>query len=1123
MRKKKFIYSTFLRKVWAGTVSALLLCTGTAYSNPENKFDSNTSEIALVTQQQKTVKGIITDESGEPVIGANVTEKGSSSVGTISDINGAFQLNVSANAVLEVSFIGYTTQLIRTGNQTSFNIQLEEDSQTIDEVVVVGYGVQKKVNLTGSVSSVNFQDQALSRPVTNVSSALAGLSSGVQVMQSSSRPGSDGATIRVRGYGTLNDNDPLIIIDGMENSIDAVLPHDIESISILKDAASSAIYGSRAANGVVLITTKKGKGKVNVKYTGRYSYAQPTNLVELVSDYADYMELMNESLTNIGQTINFNQTTIDLWREKTQQPNAISEGNVAPNYVAYPNTDWQRTLFTRGNIQDHAVSASGSSDNSRFLFSIGYLDNEGLVENTGMRRYSLRSNLETDVNKWLTIGTKIYATQENRDPGDFSNANNYLRQTTPGIYPQWEGKYGAPEAAEESATANGLFSFLNQTAGDLLRSRFNATAYSTVKVLKGLAWDFNFNYRRYWNEESTWTNAAAIEKVKFSTGTVMAPPANPAIIETAFNNSAYHSYTLENLLKYATTLNKVHDLSVLAGYQEYYYYRYSNSGRKRGVIDASATVPDAATEMMAIGGNAYDQATRSFFGRINYGYDSRYLLEANLRYDGTSRYHKDHRWGTFPSVSGAWRISEEAFMEGTRDVLNNLKVRVSWGQLGNTGGDDVSNYEYQSVYAAKNYPINSVLVPGLAVSTIANSLLEWESTTLSNVGLDITLLNNRLNIELDLYDKLTDGILYKPNINPIAGTVSGPRMNIAKVNNRGFETTIGWRDKIKDFSYAISGNFAYNKNEVTKYKGTYEAGWVEDESGNRTWISNLGDVSTGTINRVVEGKTINDFYLKTPYKGDGTYFDAEGTVNPNGGPKDGMIRTEEDMEWLKAMIKNGAIFYPNGTAPANAISKTKIWYGDYIYADNNGDNVYGSSNDEFFQGISNRPKYNFGMQASASWKGFDFSMNWAGATGFKLYWAPATGSNASALRVGLAVPMEIANNHYFYDPDNLEDPRTNLTAKYPRLVNGETGYQLHTSSTLYLHDGNYLKLKNLTVGYTIPKQIVKRYLLTEDIRLYVSGENLLTITSFPGQDPEMGATPGYTSMRQFAFGVNVTF
>lgn len=1100
----------YLSKMFMGA-TMFLASVGVASADPANQgIEVPVTDLLSVSPQQakKTVTGIVEDAMG-PIAGANVVEKGTTN-GTITDMDGKFTLDVSPNAVLVVSFIGYTEQQIPVGNQTSFTIQIKEDSQALDEVIVVGYGTQKKVNLSGSVSSVDFADQALSRPITNVSNALAGLSAGVQVMQNSGQPGSDGSKIRIRGVGTLNNQDPLVLIDGVEVSMDLVNPQDIESISVLKDAASSSIYGSRAANGVVLITTKKGKaGKLSVSYSGRISYAQPTNLIDQVTDYADYMEWLNESFENIGQPNHFAQSTIDLWREKSKDPNGLNENGV-PNYIAYPNTDWQKALFGHGLINDHNVSVNGGTEKLRILMSAGYLDNPGLVDNTGIRKYSLRANIEADVTKWLTVGTRTFASQEDKDAGNFDNANNFLRQTTPGLYPELNGQYGYPEAPEESATANSILAFLNAQDGKKQKTNFNTTLYSRISPIKGLSWDFNLNYKRYWEDNQTWTNP--YEKVKFSNGTVMSPATEPSEMTTYFYNRADYSYTLQNILHYNITINNDHDLGALVGYEEYYYKRDTRNATKKGLIDSSIHTPGSATEMLSVGGGAFDRASRSFFGRINYAYKSRYLFEANLRHDGNARYHRDYRWGTFPSFSAAWRISEENFMINTKNWLDNLKLRVSYGSVGNNGGDDVGEFEYQSTYDGSKYPFGGKLISGLASTSIANSMLSWETSKMTNVGIDLNALNNRLSFTMDAFVKNTTGILFTPSIYLTAGNKGAPRKNIAEMSTKGVELSLGWKDQIEEVSYSVSGNFSYTPNKIKKYKGELVAGY--DENGE--WKSNIGDVasSTSAVNPVIEDRIMKEYYVRNPYKGSGKGYATDGV---NGGPTDGMIRTESDMEWLKAMIDAGHTFMPNKT-----VAKDKIWYGDYIYADANGDGIYGGSDDKEFQGVSSDPKFNFGFQMSAAWRGFDISMNWAGAAGFKLYWGASTGYNSPTTRVGVALGTDIANNHYFYNPENPSDPRTNQAAKYGRLVNGESGYQNVETSSLYLYNGNYLKLKNLTFGYTVPAHISKKF-FTDNLRAYVSIENVFNITKYPGQDPELGAYPEYTSLRQFAFGVNISF
>ena len=411
--------------------SLALIASGSVWATNGNSPSPHADMIQSI-MQQKTIKGTVVDETGEPIIGANVVEKGTTN-GVITDFNGEFTLNVPLNCTVQVSYIGYVTKDIKiTSTTNNLSIKLAEDTETLDEVVVVGYGVQKKVNLTGAVASVDFEEQTKSRPITTVSSALAGLSPGLQASSGSAMPGEDNTTLRVRGVGTMNTASPLVIIDGMEGSLNAVNPLDVENISILKDAASCAIYGARAANGVILVTTKTGtRDKISINYSGRISFNSPTRMIKMMSNYADYMELMNESYRNVGKSDDlFDQKYIDLWREKSKDPNGLNENGV-PNYIAYPNTDWAEELFSGGVIHDHNLSVSGGSDKIRFLLSAGYQDNEGVVDNTANKRYSMRANIEANPTKWLTVGTRTYASQMDREVGDFSNANNFLRSLQP--------------------------------------------------------------------------------------------------------------------------------------------------------------------------------------------------------------------------------------------------------------------------------------------------------------------------------------------------------------------------------------------------------------------------------------------------------------------------------------------------------------------------------------------------------------------------------------------------------------------------------------------------------------------------------------------------------------------
>mgnify|MGYP000174685139 CR=1 FL=1 len=1101
---KKNIYDSYLTKVMLGA-TLTLSPLGVVANVPDVGFPSRIA--APAPPSTITVKGTIADSQG-PLIGATIKEKGTTN-GAVSDIEGNFTIQVSSpNAILVISSIGYVQQEVKVGSQKVINITMKEDNQSLNEVVVVGYGTQKKVNLTGSVAAVNVEKEMQSRTVTNLSNVLSGMMAGVTALQSSGAPGSDGATVRIRGLGTLNSSAPLIIIDGMEGNMDAVNPQDVESISVLKDAASSAIYGARAANGVVLITTKKGKrGSVDVSYSGHMSFLSPANTYDFVTNYADYMELMNESATNRGLSAYFAQSTIDDWRAAQANPNGIADSGY-PNYVAYPNTDWEDELFRTNVLQDHTVSLTGGSDKIRFLTSAGYQDNPGIVNNTGQKKYMIRTNLEANPTKWLTVGMNTFASQADLDNSRFSDANTYLMATNPGTYTKYDGYYGTSAASEENSQDNNLLFWLDRGLGYKRSSRFNTTMFSKVKFLKHFQWDFNFNYSRLITEQRTWFNGE-MEKMNFRTGQISTT--KTSLDQMSVNTYNYGNYarTIEDLLHYDQTFGK-HDVSALLGYQEYYYRADDVSTGKKGLPDYTLTVPSVATEMVSIGGSTSDTSTRSVFGRVNYAYDSKYLFEADFRYDGSSRFHKDHRWGFFPSFSAAWRVSEENFMRNSG--FGNLKLRASWGKLGNSS---ISEYLYQSSYSSTSYSFNNIQSDGLAVTTLANSALKWESTAVTDFGVDATVFDNRLDFTFDFYHKKTTGILYRPSIYMTVGVKTAPYKNIAEVTNNGVELTATWRDHIGKFHYSVSGNFSYNHNEVSKYKGKLERGWVTNEDGSQTYKSNIGDVSTGSTTRVIEGRIINEYYLLSPYKGNGTYYNADGTVNINGGPKDGMIRTEKDMAWVKDMIAAGYKFQPNTT-----VGKNKLWYGDYIYADKNGDGIYGSSYDYEFQGKSNRPPMFYGFQLSASYDNFDFSANFAGTLGSKLYWSPSV-SHSTLCRLGYEISSEIANNHYYYDPDDPENTKTNITAKYPRLV-GESGYQANAASTLYLFNANYLKCKSMTIGYTLPTALAAKVYM-KSLRLYVTGENLFTITSYPGMDPELGAGYVYMPSRSIAIGANITF
>ena len=1061
----------------------------------------------LPQEGKKMIRGIVVDKYNESIIGANIIEKGTTN-GVITDIEGKFSLTVSDKAILQISYIGYIAQEIRIGDQASFSIQLKEDTQALDEVIVVGYSTQKKVNLTGSVSTVNFAEMS-SRPVTDASQILNSASPGLQIMQSSGQPNVENFSYNIRGVGTLNSSGPLILVDGMEQSLGMVNPSDIANVSILKDAASCAIYGNRGANGVILITTKNGaEDRISISYDATASYNEPFKTIHTISDYVQYMQLMNESSKNLGNSDIFSQSSIDTWKAANADPNGISTSGY-PNYVAYPNTDWWDKIYTKQWMQSHTVSINGKDTRTGYSMSFSIIDNPGVVKKTGYTRYMGRVNLYSDITEWLRVGTRTWGNVTDSDVSSsgssFFNSIN-TQKMLPCIYPFYEGKYGSPEGPEDDPQSHNPLWDMALSDGHDKYTQLYTDWYGQVKFLKYFTYGFDLYYKDLRREKKTVDTSNG--KYSFSKGAYSTGAADPSTLYT------YMFYTRENMTKLNHLLNynqsfDFHDVSAMIGYEEQKYTYRETDVSKLGLTEAGINDLNAATTPYSTKGYGTEYAARSVFGRANYAYKSKYLFEFNLRYDGSSRFAPDYRWGTFPSFSAGWRMTEESWFKPL-EWLTNLKLRASWGKLGNNA---IGNYDWQSVYSATNYSTGQALISGIAITSIANAALTWEETAVSNIGIDYGFFDNKLTGNIDVYNKLTTGILYTPDMFMVMGTATAPKENIAEVTNKGIELELGWRDNInKDFSYSIKGQFSFNKNLVSKYKGKLKRGWNADHSD---YSTNIGDVSTGSNTRVLEGHEINEFYLPNTYKGTGSYFNADGSVDINGGPVNGMIRTDNDMEWLQAMQVAGYTFQPY-----NTVAKNALWYGEYIYADANGDGIYGNSYDSEFQETSTTPKYNFGIQANANWKDFDFSMNWGGAAGFSVYYY-STSRNSSETVYGYAIPDNVAKDHYFYDPENPSDSRTNLTSKQPRLVN-VSGAQSSASSSLHLEKGDFIKLRNLTIGYTLPKANSKRFYV-ERLRAYVTGENLFAITGFSGQDPEMRTTVGYSTMRQYAFGINVTF
>lgn len=1020
------------------------------------------ANVAALAKEMK-VSGIVTDAEHEPLVGATVMLKGTGT-GVMTDLDGRFELNAGSDGVLIVSYVGYRTREVPVDGQSSLSIILDAGSNALDEVVVVGYGHQKKVNLSGSVSSINVAELQDSRPVTNISQALVGQAAGVRVTMSSNQPGNDGADIKIRGTGTLNNASPLVIIDGMEAGITSVSPQDIESISVLKDAASAAIYGSRAANGVVLITTKKGEeGKLTVNYTGYVSFQSMKQNIYPVTDYATYMELINEGYENAGNGPNYiySQETIEDWR--------LNSGRPGIDPVLYPNNDWFKMTFRNAVSNTHTVSLSGGSEKIKVYGSFSYLDNPGVIINSGFKKYSARIKVDGKVNRWLTLGLQASGYLSDREVagGDlvndiFSSASN----TSPGItFVLPDGRMGASPNFEEAQTVSSnnpiarTYRLLGGSRAFSVRPRF----YAIVTPFKGFSLTgsytmnvLNTNRREKPAAVDYWDPQTEVAIYKY----------NPQS-KLTYSNSQSWRYFNDLVARYDIQAGKM-GIGAMVGMSHELYRSQSFSATREGIIDESLWDLKAAAGDSNATGTSSEWAMTSYFGRVNLDWDSKYLIELNLRVDGSSRFHRDRRWGWFPSGSAAWRMEQEPFMESLTDKgLDNLKIRVSYGSLGNNA---VGNYEYQSLYTntGMNYVLNGVKAPGMVQVDLANSALTWERTYVADAGLDFGFFNNRLTGTADYFHKRTKNILISLPAPLVHGNRGVPTVNAAEVTNQGFEVTLGWRDRIKDFTYGVSANLTYIRNRVTKYKGKGEDG--------RT-------ISGQTI--IWEGHPIGAHYLLEC---------------------DRIVQTEEDLALVNAMIENAPEVDGVKVNPFQTYGTPGM--GDLLYRDINGDGVIDADDRSIVSGGS-MPNWNLGLSIDAGWKGIDFSILFDGSFGAKAYWN--SGYMSTTVAQGKMINKKVMEGRW-------TDGRTDAT--FPRLY-PSSGEKVNTrASTFYLQSLDWLKIRNIQIGYTLPRKWSRAAMLSK-VRVYCSLENFFTFTSYDGFDPETGNA--YPVMRQVAVGLNVSF
>ncbi|MGL5787992.1 MAG: SusC/RagA family TonB-linked outer membrane protein [Bacteroidales bacterium] len=1027
---------------------ALFLASGSVYAAADH---NGRIESAIVAQTGRTISGIVLDEKGESIIGANIRVK-NSQIGTITDIDGRFILNhVPSGSVLQISYIGYKDQDVKVGEKSDLTIKMQEDTKLIDEVVVVGYASQKKENLSGSVSSVDMSGISEKRPITNLSSGLAGMAAGVSVTSSSNKPGDDNSSILVRGQGTLNNSAPLVIIDGVESNINSVSPQDVESMTVLKDAASASIYGSRAANGVILITTKKGKsGKVNIDYTGYVSLESIGKTVDAVSDYATYMELMNEAYTNSGQPARFTDKTISEWR---------NDGGRNP--LLYPNTNWVDEVFRTAVATNHNISLSGGSDKISFYTSFGYNMNPGVMENSGYERYSFRSNVEAKVTSWLTLGAKLNGYLANTDLGQdkVGDVFTYGVASTPGIVLRHpDGRYGGQQNPEDDMQANNPLLSLYKEVGGKKERNMRAQFNGTIDICKGLSVYGSYSYE--FTDKDNWKKTNLTDTWNFNTESIVQKDSRRNYIYS-YNRKIERMF-MDGVIRYENRfLKDKFDLKAMLGASQEMRRDRSFDSKKYDWVDPSVDVINGATgEAVATGSHA-EWAMHSYFGRVNMGWANKYLLEMNLRADASSRFLKNKRWGYFPSFSGAWRVDQESFMRNTRNWLDGLKFRASWGKLGNNYLS--SDYMAIPTYAQANYVLNGGMVIGMAQTALANGNLTWESTAVTNVGVDFNVLDNRLSGTAEYFYKKTSDILIDLPAPLVHGSSSVPTQNSAEVLNKGFELSLNWSDKIKDFRYNVGLNMTFIDNKVTKFKGD--------------------EMSINGSTMIKEGYAINTQYILVA---------------------DRIIQNQSDLDYVQSLIDNAPVVDGKPVNPFQTYKRPEM--GDVLYKDTDGNGIF-NDDDRVPLGYGDTPRFLYNITLGVEYKGFDLSTVLSGTGSYKVQYQTM---HSSSLAYGNQISREIADGRWF-------EGRTD--AIYPRLLTGDG--RNTRSSTLWETNKSYFKIRNIQLGYTLPLRWSKAASLNR-VRVFCSLENFFTFTNYAGMDPETDKI-SYPTMRQASFGLNVTF
>ena len=972
--------------------------------------------------QQITVQGVVKDQTGETVIGASVMEKGTTN-GTITGIDGDFSLNMSSNGTLVVSFVGYKTQEVQVKGQKQLQVVLSEDAEMLDEVVVIGYGTMKKSDLTGAVSSIGNKDIKDS-PVSNLGQAIQGKISGVQIVDAG-KPG-DNVSIKIRGLGSINNCDPLVVIDGVPTDLglSSLNMADVERLDVLKDASATAIYGSRGANGVVMITTKRGtEGKGKLAVSANYSFQNATNVPSLLNA-AQYAELSNDMMVNSGRNPN----------PEWANPSELGAG-----------TDWMDELLRTGVMQNYTVSYSGGNEKSHYYVSGGFLDQSGIVKSVNYRRFTFQSNSDAQVLKWLKFSNNITFSADTKKSGSY-NIGDALKALP--IYPvkNEDGSWSGPDGNSEwyGSTRNPIGpTQLNKSQTDGYNFLANLTAELTftkwLKFKSTFGYDAKFWFIDNFTPKYNWKPTPTEETSRYKS-----------------DNKSF-TYLWDNYFLFDHTFAEKHRVGLMAGMSAQWNTNDYLNAQKNVFMFDNVHEMDNGEEMYAIGGNETEWALLSYMARVNYSYEDRYLLTATIRRDGSSRFGKKHRWGTFPSVSVAWRASQEKWFP-KNDYINDLKVRAGYGVTGSQAS--VGNYSYLASYNTSVYPfgISSGNQTALVSSTLANPYIHWEEVAQTNIGFDASLFNSRVMFSFDAYLKETRDMLVKASIPITSGfeDTTTTYTNAGKVRNQGIEMSLHTINLTGELGWETNVTATYNKNKI------------KDLNSDVPYYIN--QINNSYVTMLAKDYPINVFY---------------------GYVTDGIFQNQSEV--------NTHAVQP-GAEP-----------GDIRFRDLNNDGVINDS-DRTVIGNPN-PSWLFSMNNSLSYKGFELSVFLQGIAGNKIY-------NANNIdNTGMAAA-------YNQTTDVLKRWQGEGTSNsMPRAVFGDPNQNTRVSDR-FVENGSYLRLKNITLSYTFPKQWLQKAQI-ENARLSLSCENVATITGYSGFDPEVGINGidqnRYPISRTFSLGLNFNF